>query len=353
MDGASVSQWCVSASHAAMCRSRARTKFARPTQLRGQMKDNSHKGMKERTSCLGPGGVYIMGSITRASTKLAGQGARAVTHAGSHGAAPRVPLQVAHHSTKAPTPSQIAQETRARHNSHDLMSDIMEAEDRRHGGNNASMPRLQPDVPLSRRENHAFDAIQPGYGTPKSAIDKQGKLQPAGTSSTISASDHVDGEKSVKAKTPYTSFSGPPVGVDGKATGPLIDNPLYGRDRIVTNPAKDPKSGVVLDQFDIQRDLRTSTRPGFDDTAVLRSEPRPQPLWQPTPEERATMPQVGVDPEKPSFTFRERSMVNSARDNEYLLKGTIHEFDFFKGLPDGSLKPLSKQEVIDEASKKA
>ena len=65
------------------------------------------------------------------------------------------------------------------------------------------------------------------------------------------------------------------------------------------------------------------------------------------------MPQVGVAPEKPSLTFRERAMVNSARDKEYLLKGIIHEFDFFQGQPDGSLKPLSKQEVIDEARKKS
>lgn len=317
------------------------------------MEDNSHKGMKERTSCPRPGGVYIMGTITRVTTTLLKQGARGVSRSGGHRAPTRVLPQVAHHSTKAPSPSQIASETRARNNSLDLMSDIMDAMDRRDGGNNAATPRIKPDVPLSRRENFAFDAIQPGYGTSKSAIDKHGKLQPAGDSVTTSASDHVDGEKSIKAKTPYTSFSGPPVGVDGTATGPLVDNPLYGKDRIVTNPAKDPKSGVVLDQFDIQRDLRTSTRPGFDETAVLRSEPRPQPLWQPTPEERAIMPQVGVDPEKPSFTFRERAMVNSARDKEYLVKGTIHEFDFFQGQPDGSLKPLSKQDVIDEARKKS
>ncbi|WIG98444.1 hypothetical protein [Myxococcus sp. SDU36] len=293
-----------------------------------------------------------MGTITKATTTLLKQGARGVSRSGGHGAPTRVLQQVAHHSTKAPSPSQIASETRARNNSLDLMSDIMDAMDRRDGGNNASMPRIKLDVPLSRRENFAFDAVQPGYGTPKSAIDKQGKLQPAGDSPTISASDHVDGEKSVKAKTPYTSFSGPPVGVDGKATGPRVDNPLYGKDLIVTNPAKDPKSGVVLDQFDIQRDLRTSTRPGFDETAVLRSEPRPQPLWKPTAEERAIMPLVGVDPEKPAYTFRERAMVNSARDLEYLVKGTIHAFDYFQGLPDGSLKPLSKQEVIDEAAKK-
>ncbi|ATB49179.1 hypothetical protein [Corallococcus macrosporus] len=294
-----------------------------------------------------------MGNITKVTTTLLKQGARGASRAGTHGPTARVPRQpVAHHSTTAKTPSQLASEVRARNNSLDLMSDIMEAMDRRDGGNNASMPRLKPDVPLSRRENFAFDAVQPGYGTPKSAIDTSGKLQPAGDSPTITAADHVDGEKSVKAKTPYTSFSGPPVGVDGKATGPLVDNPLYGKDRIVTNPAKDLLGGAVLDQFDIQRDLRTSTRPGFDETAVLRSEPRPQPLWRPTEEERAIMPQVGVDPEKPTFTFRERAMVNSARDNEYLLKGTIHEFDFFKGLPDGSLKPLSKQEVIDEALKK-
>ncbi|MFP2960316.1 hypothetical protein ACLEPN_21455 [Myxococcus sp. 1LA] len=294
-----------------------------------------------------------MGNFTKVTTTLLKQGAKGASRAGTHGPTARVLQQpVAHYSTTAKTPSQIASEARARNNSLDLMSDIMEAMDRRDGGNNASMPRLKPDVPLSRRENFAFDSVQPGYGTPKSAIDKDGKLQPAGDSPTITAADHVDGEKSVKAKTPYTSFSGPPVGVDGKATGPLVDNPLYGKDRIVTNPAKDPKGGVVLDQFDIQRDLRTTTKPGFDETAVLRSEPRPQPLWQPTEEERALMPELGIDPEKSIFSFRDRAIVNSARDHEYLLKGTIHEFDFFKGLPDGALKPLSKQEVIDEATKK-
>ncbi|WP_426752086.1 hypothetical protein [Myxococcus sp. Y35] len=251
------------------------------------------------------------------------------------------------------TPSQIAHEVRDRNNSMDLMSSIMGAVDRRDGGNNAAMPRQTPDVPLSRREDFAFDAVQPGYGTSKSAIDKSGTLRPAGNSPDISIADHVDGEKSVKAKTPWTSFSGPPVGVDGKATGPLVDNPLYGKDRIVTNPSRDPGIGVVADPFDIQRELRTTVKPGFDDTAVLRTAPRPQPLWTPTDEERAIMPHVGVDPAQSSFTFRERAMVNSARDNEYLVRGPIREFDFSQGGPDGGLKPLSKQEVIEEALKRA
>ncbi|AKQ66391.1 hypothetical protein A176_003303 [Myxococcus hansupus] len=293
-----------------------------------------------------------MGNFTKATSTLVRLGTREASHTGAKQAPKLFKQPVAHFSSTAKTPSKIAQEVNTRNNSLDLMSDIMDAEDRRHGGNNAMMPPIKYDVPLSRRENFAFDSIQPGFGTPKSAIDKQGKLQPAGDSPTITAADHVDGEKSVKGKTPFTSFSGPPVGVDGKATGPLVDNPLYGKDRIVTNPAKDPKMGVVLDQFAIQRELRTSTRPGFNDIAVLRSEPRPQPLWQPTAEERAIMPKVGVDPEKPFFTFRERAMVNSARDLEYLVKGTVGNFDFFQGQADGSLKPLTKQEVIDEAAKK-
>ncbi len=293
-----------------------------------------------------------MGNFTKAASTVVRLGAREASHTGPKQAPKLFTQPAAHFSTKATqTPSQVAQTVKDHNNSMDLMRDIMEAEDRRHGGNNAMMPPIKYDVPLSRRENFAFDPIQPGYGTPKSAIDKLGKLQPAGKSATVTASDHVDGEKSVKGKTPFTSFSGPPVGVDGKATGPLVDNPLYGRNRIVTNPVKDPEISAVLDQFDIQHDLRTSIKPGFDDIAVLRSEPRPQPVWKPTEEERQLMPSVGVDPEKPYFTFRERAMVNSARDQEYLVKGTISQFDYFQGQPDGTLKPLSKQEVIDEASK--
>ena len=247
-------------------------------------------------------------------------------------------------STKSP--SQIAQETKARNNSLDLMSDIMRAEDRRHGGNNADMPRRKPDVLLTRRDDVPTKFIQPSYGTHKSAIGQDGTLQPVSKHGTTSPALHIDGKKEVKEHSPYTSFSGVQTGVDGKAPHQLVDSPMYGKNRIVTNPSKDAKGGEVLDQFDLQRDIRTSPHRSLDDTAVLRSEPRPQSLWKPTEEERAIMPSVGVDPEQSSFTFRERAMVNSARDLEYLIKGPITNFELQVPDKNGGLKTLSKDEVL-------
>lgn len=249
--------------------------------------------------------------------------------------------------TKVPTksPSQIAQETKAKNNSLDLMNDIMRAEDRRHGGNNAAMPKQKPDVLLSRRDDYPTKSIQPSYGTKKAAIDENGVLQPVSKNGTTSPAMHVDGKKEVKAESPYTSFSGVQTGVDGTAPHQLVDKPAYGKHLIVTNPSKDPKVGEVLDQYDLQRDIRTAPNRELDQTAVLRNDPR-QPLWKPTEEEKAFMPSVGVDPEQPSFTFRERAMVNSARDQEYLVKGPISNFEL--RVPDnGGMKTLSKAELLD------
>jgi hypothetical protein len=249
------------------------------------------------------------------------------------------------------SPSQIALENKRKYEQHDLMTDIMNAVDRRHGGNNADMPRQKPDVLLSRRDNHPAKAIQPGYGTHKSAIDQNGVLQPVKKDGKTSPAMHVDGKKEVKEQSPYTSFSGVQTGVDGKAPPQLVDNPLYGNNLIITNPSKDRKMGKVLDQFDIQRDIRTSPNPELDQTAVLRSDPHPQRLWKPEPSEKQLMPSVGVDPELPQFTFRQRAMVNSARDQEYLVEGPIT--DFVLKVPDknGGLKALSKDEVIELARK--
>ncbi|MFP2907562.1 hypothetical protein ACLESD_21430 [Pyxidicoccus sp. 3LFB2] len=273
----------------------------------------------------------------------------------------KLPKSARHYSTRVPvevpkpaptkSPSQIAQETRARNNSLDLMNDIMRAEDRRHGGNNADMPRLKPDVLLSRRDDVPTKFIQPKYGTHKSAIGQDGALYPADKNGTTTPAMHVDGAKEVKEHTPYTSFSGLQTGVDGTAPHQLVDKPMYGKNRIVTNPSRDPRGGEVLDQFDLQRDIRTSPNRSLDDTAVLRSEPRPQPLWQPTDEERALMPRVGVDPTQPSFTFRERAMVNTARDQEYFIKGPITNFELQVPDKNGNLQTLSKDEVLALARK--
>ncbi len=264
---------------------------------------------------------------------------------------PSLARNVRHYSTHTPkvptkTPSQIAQETKARNNSLDLMNDIMRAEDRRHGGNNAAMPKQKPDVLLSRRDDYPTKSIQPSYGTRKAAIDENGVLQPVKKDGTTSPAMHVDGKKEVKAQSPYTSFSGVQTDVDGTAPHQLVDKPTYGKNLIVTNPAKDPKMGEVLDQFDLQREIRTSPNRALDQTAVLRNDPHPQPLWKPTEEEKTFMPSVGVDPEQPSFTFRERAMVNSARDQEYLVKGPITKFEV--RVPDnGGMKTLSKDELLD------
>ncbi|NVJ24639.1 hypothetical protein HUW62_25760 [Myxococcus sp. AM011] len=255
------------------------------------------------------------------------------------------------HLPPAPTksPSRIAQETRARNNSHDLMSDIMGAEDRRHGGNNLQTPRLRPDVLLSRRDNHPFKPIQPEFGTHKAAIDAKGTLLPVDKDGATPVALHVDGKQEYKEKSPFTSFSGLPTGVDGTAPHQLVDKPMYGKNLIVTNPSQEPRGGVVLDPFDIQRDIRTHPDSALDETAVLRSQPRPQPLWQPTAEERALMPSVGVDPAQSSFTYRERALVNTARDQEYLVKGPIREFTLQVPGKDGALQTLSRDELLERA----
>ncbi|TSC26592.1 hypothetical protein [Corallococcus sp. Z5C101001] len=243
---------------------------------------------------------------------------------------------------------ELAHKNKARNNGLDLMNDIMGAEDRRHGGNNQLAPRIRPDVDLSRRDNHPFNEVQPKYDTPKSAIDKGGKLQPVDPKDrAVTLTEHVDGAKEIKAHSPYTSFSGVPVGVDGKATQKkLVDNPDYGQNRILHNPTQDAKGGDVFDQFDIQRDLRTSTHPGLDETAVNRSQPG-KPLWQPEPHERKILADVGVDPTKSSFTFRERAMMNSARDQEYLVRGTIHDFTLERPNDQGELKPVPREQFGD------
>ncbi|RKG65677.1 hypothetical protein D7V80_22590 [Corallococcus sp. CA054B] len=82
-------------------------------------------------------------------------------------------------------------------------------------------------------------------------------------------------------------------------------SPDYGQSRILHNPARDAKGGDVFDQFDIQRDIRTSTHPGLDETAVNRSQPG-KPVWQPEPHERPILADVGVDPTKSSDFTLER-----------------------------------------------
>jgi hypothetical protein len=258
-------------------------------------------------------------------------------------------------SAQPPTenPSVIAKKVKERNNSLDLMNDIQQAVDRRHGGNNASMPRQKPDVTLVRRDNYPFNSIQPSYGTPKTAINQKGELQPVGNDHNVSLAAHVDGAKEVKARSPYTSFSGPLTGVDGTAPKVLIDSPAYGKNRILTNPSQNQKMGDVFDQYDIQRNIRTSPDRNLDETAVLRTDPK-KPLWQPTLEERALMPRLGIDPNQSSFTFRERAMVNSARDNEYLIKGPLPEDSFKLQEPtkDGTFRTLSAEEVLAHAQEK-
>lgn len=264
-------------------------------------------------------------------------------------------------STKVPSPEEQSLKVRAEQNrikfqQHDLMSDIMNAEDRRDGGNNQLAPRLRPDVGLTRRDDFPFNEIQPKYNTPKSAIDRDGKLQPVDAKDrTVTLTAHVDGAKETKAHSPYTSFSGVPVGVDGQATEKkLVDNPSYGKNRIVHNPSQDPKGGDVFDQFDIQRDIRTSTHPGLDETAVNRTQPG-KPVWQPEPHERKFLADVGVDPTKASFTYRERAMMNSARDQEYLVRGAIHDFTLEQQDAKGDLKHVSRDQfadLFDDAHKK-
>ncbi|NOK39003.1 hypothetical protein HMI49_38035 [Corallococcus exercitus] len=262
-------------------------------------------------------------------------------------------------STKVPSEQALkdrADQNRVRFQQHDLMSDIMHAEDRRDGGNNQFAPRIRPDVELTRRDNFPFNEVQPKYDTPKSAIDRDGRLQPvAPKDRTVTLTAHVDGAKDTKAHSPFTSFSGVPVGVDGQATErKLVDNPDYGKHRIVHNPAQDAKGGDVFDQFDIQRDIRTSTQPGLDETAVNRSQPG-KPVWQPEAHERKFLADVGVDPTKSSFTYRERAMMNSARDQEYLVRGTIHDFTLERPDDHGQLKHVSRDQfadLFDDAHKK-
>ncbi|RKG66326.1 hypothetical protein D7W79_36755 [Corallococcus exercitus] len=262
-------------------------------------------------------------------------------------------------STKVPSEQALkdrADQNRVRFQQHDLMSDIMHAEDRRDGGNNQFAPRIRPDVELTRRDNFPFNEVQPKYDTPKSAIDRDGRLQPvAPKDRTVTLTAHVDGAKDTKAHSPFTSFSGVPVGVDGQATErKLVDNPDYGKHRIVHNPAQDAKGGDVFDQFDIQRDIRTSTQPGLDETAVNRSQPG-KPVWQPEAHERKFLADVGVDPTKSSFTYRERAMMNSARDQEYLVRGTIHDFSLERPDDHGQLKHVSRDQfadLFDDAHKK-
>ncbi|RKH63370.1 hypothetical protein [Corallococcus aberystwythensis] len=254
-------------------------------------------------------------------------------------------------STKVPSEQALkerADQNRVRFQQHDIMSDIMRAEDGRDGGNNQLAPRIRPDVDLVRRDNFPFNEVQPTYDTPKSAIDRGGQLQPVEPRDrSVTLTAHVDGAKDTKAHSPYTSFSGVPVGVDGRATEKkLVDNPDYGKHRIVHNPAQDAKGGDVFDQFDIQRDIRTSTHPGLDETAVNRSQPG-KPVWQPEPHERRFLADVGVDPTKPSFTYRERAMMNSARDQEYLVRGTIHDFTLERPDDQGGLKPVSRDQFAD------
>ncbi|RKH38382.1 hypothetical protein D7X55_34605 [Corallococcus sp. AB049A] len=256
-------------------------------------------------------------------------------------------------STKVLSPEDKALKTQADQNrikfqQHDIMSDIMNAEDRRDGGNNQFAPRIRPDVELTRRDNFPFNEVQPKYDTPKSAIDRGGKLQPVDAKDrTVTLTAHVDGAKETKAHSPYTSFSGVPVGVDGKATEKkLVDNPDYGKSRIVHNPSRDVKGGDVFDQFDIQRDIRTSTQPGLDETAVNRSQPG-KPVWQPEPHERKFLADVGVDPTKERFTYRERAMMNSKRDQEYLVRGAIHDFTLEQQDAKGDLKHVSRDQFAD------
>ncbi|MFB1484996.1 hypothetical protein [Corallococcus sp. RDP092CA] len=256
-------------------------------------------------------------------------------------------------STKVPSSEELALKVRAEQNrtrfqQHDLMSDIMNAEDRRDGGNNRLAPRLRPDVELTRRDDFPFNELQPKYNTPKSAIDRDGRLQPVDAKDrTVTLTAHVDGAKETKAHSPFTSFSGVPVGVDGQATEKkLVDNPSYGKSRIVHNPAQDAKGGDVFDQFDIQHDIRTSTHPGLDETAVNRTQPG-KPVWKPEPHERRYMADVGVDPTKPSFTYRERAMMNSARDQEYLVRGPIHDFTLEQQDAQGDLKHVSRDQFSD------
>ncbi|RKI01983.1 hypothetical protein [Corallococcus sp. AB038B] len=257
-------------------------------------------------------------------------------------------------STKVPSQEDQALKLRAEQNrikfqQHDIMSDIMDVEDRRDGGNNQFAPRIRPEVELTRRDNFPFNEVQPKYDTPKSAIDRDGTLQPVDAKDrTVTLTAHVDGAKETKAHSPFTSFSGVPVGVDGHATEKkLVDNPDYGKSRIVHNPARDAKGGDVFDQFDIQRDIRTSTHPGLDETAVNRSQPG-TPVWHPEPHERPILADVGVDPTKPSFTYRERASMNSARDQEYLVRGTIHDFTLERPDAKGDLKHVSRDQFSDQ-----
>jgi hypothetical protein len=298
-----------------------------------------------------------MFSIQRVTTKLP-RLAQTLTQSKS----PLITQTARTFSTKAPSEAELqefkalAEKNRVRFQQHDLDTDIMNALDRRDGGNNQYAPRIRPDVELTRRDNFPFNEVQPTYNTPKSAIDRDGTLQPVDAKDrTVSLTAHVDGAKETKAHSPFTSFSGVPVGVDGKATEKkLVDNPDYGKHRIVHNPSKDTRGGEVFDQFDIQRDIRTSTRPGLDETAVNRSQPG-QPVWQPEPHERKHLADVGVDPTKPSFTYRERAMMNSARDQEYLVSGPIRDFTLERPNEKGQLKHVSRDQfadLFDDAHKK-
>ncbi|HKV06846.1 MAG TPA: hypothetical protein VJ725_01825 [Thermoanaerobaculia bacterium] len=220
----------------------------------------------------------------------------------------------------------------AKHNdSHDTATLIQEAEDKRDGGNNQLFGKPNLNETLTRYDDFPFHSKQPKHGTHKSHIDTEG-LKPTGNElSKTTAFGHVHGKPKYKKDTQYTSFSA------SKATS-------YGGHKITTHTDQ-LHPNDVLDQIDIQRDIRTTP----DSEALKDAINMDGKIWQPDEEQRKRMPDLGINPNKKIYNFGERARSNSDRDNERLVKGEVglDKLNLFS--PEGN--ELTVEEIQEQAKK--
>lgn len=235
---------------------------------------------------------------------------------------------------KQEAPETYWKEVAKRNDSHDTMTLIQGGLDKRDGGNNQLFVKPDLNEDLTRYDDFPLDSKQPMYRTPKSHIGKEG-LKPTGNeSSKTTAFGHVHGKQKYKKDSPYTSFS------SSEATG-------YGGYKIATHTGK-LHPNDVLDQFDIQRDIRLTPDPEALKDAINMDGKK----WQPDEGQRKRMPKLGINPNKELYNFGERARSNSDRDDERLVTGTVglDKLNLFS--PDGNkLAPEEIQEQVKERNK--
>lgn len=178
----------------------------------------------------------------------------------------------------------------------------------------------RPGQSLFRADDFPFNPVQPGFNTKKSHVNEKLELEPVDAKGSTTPALHVHGKPADKAQSPYSSTTVNPAKASSYGQNLLeFDLERLNADQIVSQDA-------------IQSDIKNSPDPRLDEEARNVTQPG-KPLWQPSPEQRALAPGLNIDRDKPMFNLRERAALNSKRDEESFLTGSVPVHQYWHGIP--------------------